>query len=83
VPNAAFGTLPLRPTCLVLLSLYLCIHSNSTEKAVITKLFVAYLVQGECDDTIEGSVIFVENTEKETCFGLIQFRPNMGCPFQN
>jgi hypothetical protein len=56
VANAAFDALPspLRPSCVVLLSLYRFIHSNSMEKAVITKLLVAYLVKGECDDKNRG-----------------------------
>jgi hypothetical protein len=40
------------------------------EKAVITKLLVEYLVKGECVDKIGDSMIFVENVERETCFGL-------------
>jgi hypothetical protein len=38
-------TSPLRPSFLVLVSLYLGIHSNSVENAVITKLLIAYLVR--------------------------------------
>ena len=85
MPNAAFDAIlsPLHPSCVVLLSLNLSIHSNSMEKAVITKLLVAYLVKGECDDKVGNSMILVENVERENCFGLRHFKPNIDCPFQN
>jgi hypothetical protein len=28
-------------------------------------------------------MIFVENVERENCFGLRHFKPNIECPFQN
>jgi hypothetical protein len=83
MPPSTASPCPLGHSCVVLLSLYLSIHSNFVEKAVITKLLVAYLVKAECYDKIGTSMIFVENVERENCFGLKHFKPNIECPFQN
>ena len=84
--NAPFDGHPLPPLhlcCEVQLTLQLGFRSNSTKKAVLTKLLVAYLVEGECDDKTVDSMIFVKNVEKETCFGIIHFKPKTDCPFHN